>query len=110
MPPLQTNILKDLGLDALPKVDQDELSAEMGEVVFTAVMRRVWDALDFHQQDALASLFTESNADPESAEKKMAIATFLDTQVPDFSRYVKEELESLRTNHQQFLTEAGGSS
>jgi Fe-S cluster biosynthesis and repair protein YggX len=90
-PPLLTR----LGLDTLPKEDQDELNAELGEVIFMGVMRRVWDTLDFHQQDALMALLRESELNPESDEKRAALASFLDTQVPDFPKYVQVEVEAI---------------
>jgi hypothetical protein len=61
----QPSLLAQLGLDTLPKGEQDELNAEIGEVVFAGVMRRVWDVLDLHQQDALMSLLKESEQDPD---------------------------------------------
>lgn len=105
MPPQKNTLLNDLGLDALPAEDRDELNAEIGEVVFAGVMRRVWDKLDFHQQDALMALLRESERDSESNEKRTAIATFLDTQVPEFAEYVREELDAIVQAHKEALND-----
>ena len=101
MPPHDNKLLHDLGLDTLPKGEQDELNADIGEVVFAGVMRRVWDVLDLHQQDALMSLLRQSEQDPNNEERRNALTTFLDTQVPDFGSYVQDELNALTQAHRE---------
>lgn len=96
-----TTLLRDLGLNTLPQEEQDALNADIGEVVFAGVMRRVWESLDYHQQDALLALLKESEQNPGNEEKLTALATFLDTQVPDFTKYIHTEVEALRTVYRE---------
>lgn len=98
-----TTLLANLGFTDLPHAEQDELHADIGEVVFLGAMRRVWDALDYHQQDALTALLKESEDDPDNAEKRTKLATFLDSHVPDFPAYVRAEVEALTRTHNEIV-------
>lgn len=89
------NIILEIGLETLPEELRDELAAITGETVLTGVMRKVWDTLDLRQQDVLMSLLRENELDPENDEKFTAIADFLNTHVPDFAKYVHEEVNAL---------------
>lgn len=100
-----TTLLAELGFTDLPQEQQDELNADIGEVVFLGAMRRVWDALDYHGQDTLTSLLKESESDPENSEKRTALAAFLDSHVPDFPAYVRAEVEALKRAHNEAMGE-----
>ena len=92
-------------LSMLSEEERNELLADIGEVVFDAVMRRVWDALDADGQDELTKLFEASSDDPENDEKRERIDTFLKERVPDFERFVQEETEKLRAAEEKIRGE-----
>ncbi len=94
-PSIPPEILEKFGLDILPEDERDELLADVGEVVFRAVMRRVWDTLTPERQDELLARMEASNAEPENEKLREEMDAFLKENVPDLDRFVREEGASL---------------
>jgi hypothetical protein len=104
--PKKTNdLLVELGLDSLPEEARDELYSEIGEVVFRGAMHRAWKVLDIKQQEALATLLEESAASPEDDKKQEAVDTYLQKYVPDFQRYIAEEVTALKKAQKNIVSE-----
>jgi hypothetical protein len=98
--PLDQNLLddmfEDLGLDLLPPEEREEVVAHIGEVIFEGVMLRTVQALDDTKKEELTALFDASSSDPENEEKHNAIQAFIETNVPDFDKYLAAEIEALK--------------
>lgn len=99
--------IADMGLDVLPEEERNELLAEIGEVLFHAVMRRVWEVLTPELQEELFRLFEGGDDDPDSTGRREQVDRFLEERVPDFARFVKEECESLLAAQRSAYEETG---
>ncbi len=98
--------IADMGLDILPEEERNELLADITEVLFHAVMRRVWEALTPEHQNELFRLFEGGNDDPDTAGRRERVDRFLEEHVPDLARFVKEECESLLAAQRSAYEEA----
>jgi len=100
-----TAFLESLGVHDLADTDQQDLLVEVGETIFMGVMHRVRQVLDLGNQKAFAILLDESSGDPENAQKRQVIDTFLKTNVPDLERFITEEVESFKRTQEQIYGE-----
>ena len=97
--------IRELGLEAIPEPERSEILAEIGEVVFTAAMQKVWNVLDSKQQDELLALFELSTQDPKNKEKQEAVQSFIDEYVPNFKKYIHDEQEAIIKVQKEIYTE-----
>ncbi len=97
-----------IDLDALAPEQRDAFLAELGESVLPGIMQRVWHTLDYSAQDSLMVLFEGSVADPTDEKKGEAVLAFLAERVPDFDRFVNEEMEALRREYEGVYAEVSG--
>ncbi len=98
-------ILKELGMESLPKEEQELFLADIGEVIYEGVMQRVYDALSLGQQDTLTRLMDESSREPDNEEKHVAVMKFISEQVPELERYITEEVDALKQTQEEIYKE-----
>jgi hypothetical protein len=83
--------------------ERTQLLLEVSEVVYRGVMRKVWNALDVTQQDALHALVEESNEEPDNVEKREAVTLYIKEHVPLYEKYLEEESQAfLRTQEEVY--------
>lgn len=98
-------IVNELGLDQHTPEERDQLLAEVTEVLFVASMRKVWNMLSSEQQDTLTTLFEQSTLNPESTDAQTAVLSYLRKHVPDFKKYMAEELRAFLKVQKEVYTE-----
>ncbi len=94
------NIIKILGIDALPVEQQKEAMEKLGAIVYQEVMLRVLDIMSDEDKNAFEALI-EKNPDPE------AMFAYLAEKVPNIDQIVAEEAESLREESAEILADLG---
>ena len=88
---LTKNLIKEFGLDKLPKKEQEETFLKIGEIIYKAVLIRIVGLLDNSDQNALEKLFDARNANPTPKNEK-AVMDFLQKTIPNLEEIVKEEI------------------
>ena len=76
-------------LELLPKELEDELLVDAGEIVYDAVMLRVFNALPVDKQQVLTTMLASGEVTDEQ------VLAFVRNEVPDLDSFVQEEVESL---------------
>jgi hypothetical protein len=99
------DMMAEFGLADLPEEERNELLAEIGEIVHRGVMQKAWNILDLAKQDALTELLEASNLDPDNDEKRDAVDQFMQAEVPDLERYIREEVATLKKAHEDLYGE-----
>lgn len=94
---LKKNIIKDLGLDALPEKDQEEALLTVGKIIFQAVLIRVLQELTEKEKDQFEKLLTEKTDDEE------AILSFLQAKIPHLNDIVNEEVAKFKRETVDFM-------
>jgi hypothetical protein len=94
---LKQNIIKDLGLEALPEEEQEEALLSVGRIIFQAVLIRVLQELDDQGKDEFDKLLSEKPNDEE------AILKFLTEKVPDLNSIVREEVSKFKQETVDFM-------
>ena|ERR1035437_4719497 len=97
---INDNIIKTLGIDALPVEQQKEAMEKLGAIVYQEVMLRVLDIMTEEEKDEFEKLI-EKNPDPET------MFTFLAEKVPTIDTIVAEEAEKLRTESAEIMSAIG---
>ncbi len=97
--------LEDLGIADLPEEERNEILADIGEVIFQSVMRKVWQSLDIDGQDVLTEILEASAREPENEAHSTALDVFLKERVPDFDRYLAEEVQAFRDSQEKIYGE-----
>jgi len=97
---INNNIIKILGIDALPVEQQKEAMERLGAIVYQEVMLRVLDIMSEEDKDEFEKII-ERNADPE------VMFTFLSGKVPNLDAIVTEEAEKFRTESADIMSEIG---
>lgn len=97
---INDNIIKILGIDALPTDQQKEAMERLGALVYQEVMLRVLDIMSEEDKDAFEKLIAQ-NPYPE------IMFTFLEEKVQNIDDIVKEEAEKLRTESADIMSEIG---
>jgi len=87
---MQQSIIHALGINLLPPNEQDAVMAQLGGLVFTAVMEKSLDKLQEKDQKELEGMIDSD----ESVEK---LFDFLGDKVPNIQEIIKEEAEKIKT-------------
>jgi hypothetical protein len=93
------------GLSDMPEEARDELYAALSEVVYKGVMRKTRLSLDTKNQQVFTELLEASADDPENEEKLAAIEDFIAKNVPDYDRYVTEQVDDIKKRYQDKLSD-----
>lgn len=94
---LKKNIIKDLGLDALPEKDQEEALLTVGKIIFQTVLIRVLQELTEKEKDQFEKLLTEKPDDEET------ILSFLQAKIPHLNDIVNEEVAKFKRETVDFM-------
>jgi len=101
MDKIQEQITDTFELHDLPEHEREDLLIALSDVVFKTVMRKVRLSLDTQNQQKLTVLLEASADDPENEDKVEAIQEFIVEHVPDFERYVAEQVEDIRKRYEE---------
>lgn len=94
---LQENIIKDLGLDALPESEREEALMSIGKMVFQGVLMRAINELSDEDAEAFGKLMEEKPDDQQ------AVLDFLQSKVSNFDEIVKEEAMNFKRDGIDFM-------
>jgi hypothetical protein len=84
---LKQTIIEELGLQDLPQEKQDELMAQIGEVVMKRIYLETMESLEKEDQEKLIDLMEKK---PEEAEG------FLREKIPDYDNFVKKVVDDFK--------------
>lgn len=93
---INDSIIKILGIDSLPKEEQQEAMERLGAIVYQEVMLRVLDILNEEDKDEFEKLI-EKTKDPE------IMFSFLMGKIPNFEEIVNEESEKLKKESAELM-------
>ena len=83
---IQKNILKTLGIDRLPPIEQEEIVERMGNIIFSRIMRRVAGMISDEDKVELEKLMSTDKG------KSDEVLEFLQSKIPELDRVVEEEV------------------
>lgn len=98
---LQANIIKDLGLDQLPKKEQEETLLIIGRIIFQSVLIRVMEELSDKDKDEFEKVLTEKPNDEK------AILGFLKSKIANLDAIVNEEIVKLKQESIGLMSNVG---
>jgi hypothetical protein len=84
---LKQTIIEELGLQSLPQEKQEELMAQIGEVVMKRIYLETMESLEKEDQEKLIDLMEKK---PEEAE------SFLREKIPDYDNFVKKVVDDFK--------------
>jgi hypothetical protein len=91
----------------MPKEAREELMMALSEVIYNGVMRKTRLSLDTKNQQVFTELLEDIAEDPENDEKLEAMEKFIESNVPDYERYVSEQIEDIRKRYEKKRSELG---
>ncbi len=98
---IKQNVIKGLGLDALPEDKQEEALETVGKIIFQNIIVRALDELSESDQDALEKLLSTGQADGDE------ISSFLGSKIQNFDSIVEDEVAKFRDEAADFLEKVG---
>lgn len=93
----QIDLVKELGINELPKEQREEMLAQMSEVLQQRVVLRIVAELPEDKKEAFASVVNEG------VEKPEAIDQFLQENLPNVEELVLDEIGKYKEEVMQFL-------
>lgn len=97
---MQQSIINALGIDLLSPQEQDAVMAQLGGLVFTAVMERTLDKLQEKDQKEFESMMDND----ETVEK---LFDFLGNKIPNIQEIIKEDGEKIKKESEEMLSKFG---
>ncbi len=97
---IKNDIVQILGIDSLPKEEQEEVYMQFGAIIYMEVMTRAMDILSEDDQNILDKLIQE-NPDPE------VMFTFLAEKIPNLDEIVREEAEKVHKEAGDLMSKVG---
>lgn len=97
---MQQSIINALGIDLLSPQEQDAVMAQLGGLVFTAVMERTLDKLQEKDQKEFEGMMDND----ETVEK---LFDFLGNKIPNIQEIIKEEGEKIKKESEEMLSKFG---
>ncbi|MDO8557344.1 MAG: DUF5663 domain-containing protein [Candidatus Jorgensenbacteria bacterium] len=94
---LSKNIIKELGLDALPADQQADTLLKIGEIINQRIIVKALDSLSDEDKDAFDAILGKETENPE------AIITFLRSKIPNFDGMVAKEISDFKQSSIDFL-------
>ena len=94
---LKENIIKSLGIDALPQEQQEEALAKIGNMIFQGVLMKVMENMAEADRDEFEKLLSEKNNEPE------AILNFLRSKIANLDEIVNEEIIKFKQESANFM-------
>ena len=94
---LKENIIKSLGIDALPQEQQEEALAKIGNMIFQGVLMKVMENMAEADRDEFEKLLSEKNNEPE------AILNFLRSKITNLDEIVNEEIIKFKQESTNFM-------
>jgi hypothetical protein len=82
--------------DLLGEEEQNELLAEMGEVVYMGALQKAWESLETGLQTELTELLELCAKEPENEDRSTALDAFLEKHVPEWERFLENEMAILQ--------------
>jgi hypothetical protein len=93
----QVDLIKELGIDKLPRERQEELLAQMGEIVQQRILLRLLEELPEEDKDEFAALLEANQDNPEVVEM------FLKEKVPNMDVLAMEEIGKYKSEVMELL-------
>lgn len=94
---IKQNIIKGLGLDALPEEAQERALESMSRIIFQNIIVNSLDELSEADQDAFEKLLSSDGVTGD------AISEFLSQRIPNFNELVEKEVANFRNEAAEFV-------
>lgn len=82
----ETNLIKELGIDKLPKEQQEKVLMQMGEMIQQRIVIRLFEEMSEEKKQEFETFSEENEKDPAKLVK------FLEDNVENSGEFVKEEI------------------
>ena len=83
------------GVYVASKEKRETLLMSVGQAVYISALRRAWQTLPVSRKDTFKALLDASNRDVNNMEARGAVEAFLSKHVPDWDRYLSEEVRAI---------------
>jgi hypothetical protein len=93
----QIDLIKDLGIDKLPKEEREKILSQIGEVIQQKVTLRIVEELPEEKQEDFAKILEEAGNNPEKLDN------FLEENIPNVQDIVLEEIGEYKKGALDFL-------
>jgi len=87
---LSKDIIKEWGLEALPKDKQTNMVDRIGRMIYQAILVKALDILSEEEQNEFDTLLNENTTTPQD------VLAFLKSKIPTFDQLVLEERNSIK--------------
>ncbi|MDE2144480.1 MAG: hypothetical protein KGJ01_00690 [Patescibacteria group bacterium] len=99
---IKQNVIKGLGLDALPEEAQERAVESISKIIFQNIIVNSLDSLSEADQDAFEKLLSSEGVTGD------AISEFLSQKIPNFDELVEKEVASFRNEAAEFVDNTEG--
>ena len=87
---LKKNIIRDLGIGALPQEQQEEALLRIGNIIFQGALMKVVENMAEADKSEFEKLLSEKNNEPE------AILNFLRSKIANLDEIISEEIRKFK--------------
>ncbi len=94
---IKQNIVKGLGLDALPAEEQEKALESISRIIFQNIIVNSLDLLNEADQDAFEKLLSSEGTTGDE------ISEFLNQRIPNFNELVAKEAANFRNEAAEFV-------
>lgn len=96
------DLIKELGIDKLPKEKQEEMLVQMGEVLQQRIILRIVEEFPEDKKDELLKMFEEKKDSPDE------INSFIETNLPNAEELITDEIGVYKRESIEFVSDALG--
>jgi len=96
----QVDLIKELGIDQLPKEEQEKMLLEINEVIQQRILIRVAEELEDAKVEEMEKLLADESTTPEQVQE------FLTANVENFEQKVLEEIGGYKQELLDFMSQA----
>jgi galactose-1-phosphate uridylyltransferase len=96
------DLVKELGIDILPKEKQEELLVQMGEVLQQRIVLRIVEEFPEEKKDELLKIFESKDKSPDE------INAFIESNLPNAEQLVLDEIGTYKRESVEFTSDILG--
>lgn len=96
----QMDLVKELGIDQLPREQQEELLVQISEVMQQRIVLRLVGELPENKKEEFGKIVEENKEDPQPMEN------FLRENIPDVEEKILDEIGKYKVEVKEFLSQA----
>ncbi len=92
-------LLEHFDLEDATDIEKKDFLQDVSELIMQKILRKAWADLDLVKRKILTELLAKVDSDPENEKKRTELFSFLDDNLVDIDKIIKNEVENMRTSY-----------